>query len=263
MKLSPTGSVVAAGAALLLLWCSLAGGADNHLPFAAGETLTYNVNWSVFPAGRVVVEFFGHDKKPGGSYKVKTSAQSSGFVSVLYKVHDEFESSFGPQTICSHRIAKSVNEGRRHKETEIHFDYARGMAILDERDPSKQDAPAKHAENGIPACVQDVVSAFYYLRAQPLEVGQSVKLAVNDGGETSEVVVEVQRREQIQTGVGNRTALRVEPKVFGKLFKKKGRMLIWLSDDPQRLPLRIKMVLPIGSIVGTLASVTSATENAP
>ena len=237
--------------------------AEERLPFAPGETLTYDMSWSVFPAGQVQVEYFGPVKSSNKSYVVKATAQSSGYVSIIYKVQDEFRSIFGPEPLCSHQISKTVNEGRRHKSAEIHFDYGRKVAILDESDPSKQNTPEKHEENEISACVQDVVSAFYYLRAQPMKVGQHLQLDVNDGGKTSEVDVEVQGREQIKTGIGTRTALRVEPKVFGKLFKKKGRMLIWFSDDAQRLPLRVKMFLSFGSIVGTLSSVTSTTDAAP
>jgi len=227
------------------------------LPFSPGETLTYNVNWSVFPAGQVVVTLVGPGKNLAEGYEVKITAQSKGFVSVVYKVKDEFHSFFDPQTLCSHRIIKQVNEGRRHKETEIRFDYARRLALLDERDLSRPQSPAKHDENSIPACVEDVVSAFYFVRNRPIEIGQPIKLAINDGSKTTEVVVEVQEREQIQTGIGSRDAIRVEPKVFGELFKRKGRMLIWFSDDPQHLPLQIKMVLSVGTITGNLASVTS------
>ena len=256
-----------AAVASCAVWVSLsvapAACAEERLPFAPGETLTYDMSWSVFPAGKVQVEFFGAGKDPDQSYVVKATAQSSGYVSIIYKVQDEFRSVFGPEPLCSHQISKNVNEGRRHKKSEIHFDYARKVAILDEADLSKQDSPNKHDENEIPDCVQDVVSAFYYLRTQPMRVGQHLRLAVNDGGRTSEVDVEVQGREQIRTGIGTRTALRVEPKVFGKLFKKKGRMLIWFSDDEQHLPLRVKMFLPFGSIVGTLSSVTSTTDTSP
>lgn len=232
------------------------------LPFAPGETLTYDVSWSVFPAGKVVATLINPGKNPAAGYEVKTTAQSQGFVSLLYDVRDEFHSFFDPQTLCSRRISKRVNEGRRHKETEIKFDYPRRLAVLDERDPTRPNAPPKHDENVIPACVEDVVSAFYFLRNQPLQLGQKIKLAVNDGARTTDVVVEVEERGQIQTGLGNRTALRVEPKVFGELYKRKGRMLIWFSDDKQRLPLRIQMTISVGSITGKLVSVKSSSENA-
>jgi Protein of unknown function (DUF3108) len=248
--------------AALGVWAGSAGVAENHapLPFSPGETLTYDVNWSVFPAGQVAAALIAPPNNSPDEYEVKTTATSKGVVSLLYNVQDEFHSFFNAHTLCSERISKKINEGRRHKETEIKFDYARGLAILDERDLNKPKGPAKHEENSIPACVEDVVSAFYFLRSQPLQIGREIKLAINDGAKTSDVVVEVQGREQVQTGLGMRQAIRVEPKVFGGLYKRKGRMLIWLSDDSQRLPLRIKMMISVGSITGTLAAVNSSAE---
>lgn len=250
---------------LLAVWVGGAGIAENSAPlsFSPGETLTYDVNWSVFPAGQVTATLTAPKNGPPDQYEVTTTATSKGVVSLLYNVQDEFHSFFNAHTLCSERISKKINEGRRHKETEIKFDYARGLAILNERDLNKPKAPPKHQENPIPACVEDVVSAFYFLRSQPLEVGHEIKLAINDGSKTADVVVEVQGREQVQTGLGTRQALRVEPKVFDGLYKKKGRLLIWLSDDPQRLPLRIKMTISVGSITGTLAAVSTSTEESP
>jgi Protein of unknown function (DUF3108) len=50
----------------------------------------------------------------------------------------------------------------------------------------------------------------------------------------------------------------VEPRVFGPLYKRKGRMWIWFSDDRERLPLVIKVSLGIGTLTGKLKSVTRA-----
>lgn len=238
------------------------GAEDSAAPaFAPGETLTYDVTWSVFPAGQVVVALNASPLSSVGPYRVKTTAQSKGFVSLLYNVQDEFLSFFKVGPVCSERITKKLNEGRRHRETRIQFDYARKTAVLDENDPTNSKAPPKHDERAIPECVQDVVSAFYYLRSQPLEVGKNYELAINDGSKTTPVVVEVQAREQIQTGIGTRAAVRVEPKIFGSLYPRKGRMLIWFSDDPEHLPLRIEMTVGVGTITGTLASVTNARAN--
>lgn len=231
------------------------------LPFSPGETLTYDVTWSIFSAGRVVATLLDPPEDPARGYEVKTTAESKGVVSVLYNVDDEFHSYFDPHTLCSGEISKKINEGRRHKKTQIRFDYVRKLAILDESDPSRSNEHPKHQENSIPACAEDVVSTFYYLRNQPLQVGQKIKLAVNDGSKTTDVVVEVQDREEVQTGLGTRAALRVEPKVFGALYPRKGRLLVWFSDDPRHLPLRIKMMISIGSITGTLASVTPSGES--
>lgn len=232
---------------------------EKAAPFAPGEKLTYEVLWSIFSAGEVSATLRSVNGGPADAFEVVTAARSQGFVSLLYNVQNEFHSLFDPRTVCSRSIVKKINEGRRHKETRIVFDGQRKLAILDERDPTRPHDPPKHAENEIPACVEDVVTAFYFLRHQDFQVGKPIKLPVNDGSKTYDVTVEVQAREPIQTPLGNREAFRLEPKVFGGLFKRKGRMLIWFSDDEQHLPLRIKFLVSIGSLTGTLRSVSQQT----
>jgi hypothetical protein len=247
-----------AGTALAGLAAVLAAGTDpSSLPFRPGERLTYNVTWSVFQAGQVAA-LLEQSGSASGDYQIVTTAQSHGIVSKLYTLNDEYHSLLNPQTMCSGGISKHVVEGRRRKQTEIVFDSARQLAILDERNLAKTSEPPKHDEHPIPACVQDVVSAFYYLRTQPMHVGDRIDVPVNDGSKTTHVTVEVQAREQIETPIGTRYAFRVEPAVFGpgSVYKRKGRMLIWFSDDNQRLPLRIKAMLNVGTLTGTLSSVT-------
>lgn len=230
---------------------------EGTLPFTPGETLTYNVSWSVFPAGEVTATLTRDVDNAGGDYLVTTTARSEGFVSLLYKVQDEFRSVFNPETLCSTQISKRINEGGRHKITKITFDSGRGLAILDERDTGEKNKPPKHAEHKIPPCVQDIISAFYFVRSQPLHVGENIKLAVNDGSKTTTVVAAVTARRKIRTPLGVHEALRVEPTVFGNLYeKKKGKLVIWFSDDKYHYPLRIKATLKLGAITGTLASVT-------
>jgi hypothetical protein len=229
-------------------------------PFEPGEILTYDVTWSIFRAGTVTATLESEGQGSKNNYTVTTAAHSQGFVSLLFNVQNEFRSFFNPQTLCSQRISKKINEGRRHKETEIVFDPQRKRAILDERDLNKPQEPPKHAENEIPNCVEDVVTAFYYSRSQDFEIGKPLHLPVNDGSKTYDVTLDVQAQEAIQTPLGERSAIRVEPKVFSGLFKRKGRMLVWFSDDDQHLPLRIKFMIAVGPITATLKSFTHAAE---
>ena len=243
-------------AALALANPLLPAAQEKALPFEPGERLDYDVTWSIFRAGTVSATLGSEGRESKDNYTVTTTAQSQGFVSLVFNVQNEFRSFFDPRTLCSERISKKINEGRRHKETEIVFDSKRRRAILEERDLTKPNDPLKHAENEIPNCVEDVVTAFYYLRRQDFQIGQSLHLPINDGSKTYDVTLDVQARESIQTPLGNRSAIRVEPKVFSGLFKRKGRMLVWFSDDDQHLPLRIKFMIAVGPITATLKSVS-------
>ncbi|MGH9355201.1 MAG: DUF3108 domain-containing protein [Terriglobia bacterium] len=230
--------------------------ASGRLPFAPGEQLTYQVAWSIFPAGQVVASVHQLGSGQDDPYEIDTTAKSAGFVSLLFNTDDRFRSIVDPATLCSRQISKTVNEGRRHKDTRIVFDSRRKLAILSERDMATADHPVKRAENPIPACVEDIVSAFYFLRSAPLAIGAKIDVPVNDGSKTQEVVVDVQALDQIKTPFGSRTAFRMEPRALGGLSKRKGRMLIWISDDAQRLPLRITAMMLVGTITGNLISVT-------
>ena len=233
---------------------------EKALPFEPGERLTYDVTWSVFAAGTVSTTLRSEGQGLKDDYTVTTTAESQGFVSLLFTVQNEYRSFFNPQTLCSERISKKIIEGRRRKETEIVFDSKRKLAVLEERDLTRPHDPLKHAESEIPSCVEDVVTAFYYLRRQDFQIGKPLHLPVNDGSQTYDVTLDVQARERIQTPLGNRSAIRVEPKVFSGLFKRKGRMLVWFSDDDQHLPLRIKFMIAVGPITATLKSVTRVAE---
>ncbi|MCL5670115.1 MAG: DUF3108 domain-containing protein [Acidobacteria bacterium] len=231
--------------------------ANKPAPFAPGETLDYDVSWSVFPAGKLTATLSKDKEGPGDSYVITTTANSQGFVSLLYNVQDQFKSVFNPQTLCSVEISKKINEGRHHRLTKITFDRHRGMAILDEQYLGGGNKPPKHDEHEIPPCVQDIITAFYYVRSQPLHVGKKIKLAINDGSKTKIVVASVTGRKKIQTPMGIHEAFRVEPSVFGNLYeKKKGKLVIWFSDDEYHFPLRIRATMKLGAITGTLTSVT-------
>jgi hypothetical protein len=261
---TPNSRLTSASLLVLLLIPLAAGNAQNsHDPFTPGETLTFDVMWTIFRAGEVTATLRTSGEGNRDAYVVTATARSEGFVSILFDVDNVFRATSSAQTLCSESIVKKVNEGRRHKDTRIVFDPARKLALLDERDLTQPQAPPKHAEFDIPPCVEDVITAFYYLRRQHLEVGRTIELPVNDGSKTQRVIVEVQAREKVQTPMGTFDALRVEPKVFSGLLKRKGRMLIWFSADERQVPLRIKAMITGGSITGTLRSMTHQKQNAP
>src|SRR5579863_5001120 len=78
--------------------------APGRFPFAPGETLTYDVNWSIFTAGRVVATLLKPGNEGTDPTEIVTTARTQGFASLLFKVQDDFDSFFNPQTLCSQRI---------------------------------------------------------------------------------------------------------------------------------------------------------------
>lgn len=226
------------------------------VPFTSGETLRYSVSWRLFRAGEARIQIENHAPADAPHFwQATVSAISTGFVSKLYKVEDTFVSRFDNGAMCSQNIVKTVHEGRRHRSIRIDFQRDRKMAVLKETDLAKNQF-LRQAENPIPECVFDVISALFYVRSRPLEVGKTLLVQVNDGSQTLPIQVEIQAKEEIRTNAGNFRAIRLEPKVFGgTLFRRSGRMWIWFSDDPQRLLVQLKAKLFVGTITAVLQQV--------
>jgi hypothetical protein len=255
---------IAAAAALLALLIGLVtmpGAAQEpKLPFSPGEKLRFAVRWRLVPAGEAELTL-GKEETTTGRWKATAKATSIGYVSNIYKVADEYQSTFRNPTFCSTEIHKDINEGDRHRAVTLEFDRRRKLAFLRDQGTTGS-ASLRQEQSSIPDCVHDILSAFYYARTQPLSVGQSFEIPINDGLRTVRIHVEVQAKEEIQTPIGKFQATRIEPDVFsGKLFKGKGRMYVWFSDDINRLPVQMKAQIGIGTITASLAAVERSEGN--
>jgi len=221
--------------------------------FGPGERLRYEVEWRLIPAGHAEL-WLDADATPG-FWKATVRANSTGYVSNLYKVEDEYASTFSGRSFCSLGIRKTIHEGDRHREVDVQFDPFRRLGLLRERDTAGA-APPRQEQFPIPECVHDILSAFHYVRSLPLAIGESFEFPLNDGVRTLSIRIEVQALEEVPTDLGTFEAYRVEPDVFaGQLFQQKGRLFVWLSNDEQRIPVQLRAQIGIGTIVASLAGI--------
>lgn len=255
--------------ALLSLCCSFAGHPQSlapkptppaYVPFKLGETFTYNISWKVFDAGIAIMTLGDKFNYQGEEvYKISATVRSQGIVGRVFPVLDAFESYLQTQELCSRKIVKFAREGWRQRDTVVTFDPKKHQASMEDKAPNKPQLPVKRTETPIPPCVQDVISALYVVRTMNLKVGDRFRFPINDGGNTYDVIVEVQAEETVKTPAGTFQALRLEPQVFGGLFQKKGRMFIWLAKDAAKTPVQIKARIAIGTITATLAKIEAGT----
>jgi len=108
----------------------------------------------------------------------------------------------------------------------------------------------------IPPCVRDVLGGLYYLRTLDLEPGQSLEVPVSDGKKSVMAKVEAQQREEVRVPDGVYKTIRCELYVFNNvLYRRPARLYVWLSDDRRKLPvqIRIRMPITIGTVTLQLA----------
>jgi len=218
--------------------------------FAARTTYYYDVEWRLWHAGAATIRL---EEMPNGEAHINGIADSAGFVSLLYKVHDQFDSFFDPKTFCSRQISKNSEEGLRKRQTSIHFDYARGKAVLDEKDLRKNTS--KHVENDIPACATDVIAGVFYVGSLPLAPNTTYTLPLNDGGKTADVKVTVEGREKIKVPAGEYNTVRVQPESLVGLVKSRGKAWLWYTDDAAHMPVQMRAKMVWGTLTFRLVRI--------
>jgi len=97
--------------------------------------------------------------------------------------------------------------------------------------------------------VQDVLSAFYFIRTQDLKVGKSLFVDNHTDKKNYPLEVKVLRKERVKVPAGTFNCVVVEPilKASG-IFKQKGSLTVWLTDDEIKMPVLMKSKVIVGSI---------------
>jgi uncharacterized protein DUF3108 len=216
--------------------------------FPAKQTLTYSVDWRVFPAGTTVM----HLQQDGDEERVSASGDTLGAINLIYRVSDRFQSSFNRRTGCSAGFAKQLQEGRRQVNTDLKFDYAHGKALLDEKNLVKGNS--KHQEVPVGPCVTDLLSAIFYPAALTLTPGESFRVPVADAMHTVAVTMKVEARETVRTPLGTYQTVRVQPAADAGVVKARGNIWIWYTDDERHIPVQMRARLFWGTITFRLTA---------
>ncbi len=245
MKLFPFGAAVALSA----VWAAgqpASEAAKEPVPkVPASESLEYRAEWRLIHAGDARLEW----KSASGGWQSILRLESAGLVSRLYKVDNEYTSSLN-SGLCVGAAFLKTNEGSKRRETTITYDAKSLKARYVERDLVKNTVADSH-ELDVQACEHDVIGALYRLRAMDLPVGKSAQLPISDGKKAVMGRIEAQTREIVKIGDRKYNTIRYEAHLFnGVLYRRRGRLFVWLTDDAQRLPVQIKVRMPF--YIGTV-----------
>jgi hypothetical protein len=210
--------------------------------FPLKQTLTYSVDWRVFPAGTAVVRF----ETTGDRENITASADTSGAINLLFHVSDRFQSSFDREKGCTDDFNKQTVEGRRQVTSTLHLDYAQNRSILNEK--NLVTGQTKHVESPVAGCVTDLLTGVFYASTQPIQLGQSFVIPVFDAMHIVPVTMKVEGREEIKTPLGVFKTLRVQPTAAAGVVKNRGNIWIWYTDDERHLPVQMRARLFWGTI---------------
>jgi len=222
---------------------------NQPLPFKAGEKLHYEVTFSKLIFGGTVgdvqlsVANADHAAKDS-KLTLKAELTSKGFFPKLFgiKVRDSYSSIVNAQDMGLTESHKSIEEGNNRREQKSLIDREAGRVTFTERNLADKKAEPKIKEASSPTWIQDILSATYFVRTQPLNEGDVIEIPISDAGEVYHIEVIVEKREEIKVEAGKFKAIRLNAKIFdGRFIRRSGEMLLWMSDDTRRIPVRARV----------------------
>jgi hypothetical protein len=213
--------------------------------FPCPEKLSYRVEWHAITAGMATVNMT--QPKPD-EWQTTMDLESAGMVSRLYHVLDKYNV-LATVKFCAMSAELDAQEGKHNKYEKLTVDAVHHKVSYYEQDRvKKQDS---RRELDAPPCTYEIVGALQELRGLDLPPGKSMTIPVTDGKKIASVRIDAQNKENINYQGKSVSTIRYEAFVFDNvLYKRKGRLLIWITDDAARLPvlLRMQMGFPIGTV---------------
>lgn len=214
--------------------------------FKSGEWFKFRMHYSnLVNAGFATLELKETEHEGQEAFHVMGKGWTTGLVKFFFKVKDEYQTYFYKESHLPYHFVRRVDEGGHIISRDIYFDQEKGEAeIIDHK---------KNKEKKIKAFdVQDMISAFYYLRNQDLtnmKTGDEIEMKLFFDYETFDFKLRFLGKEVIKTKFGKVKCMKFKPLVqAGRVFKEEESVTIWVSDDKNKIPLRIKASLAVGSL---------------
>jgi hypothetical protein len=232
--------------------------------FEEGEELIYEGEFSrsvlrsidvadfKFSATKVPLSTDGEDQpSPTFSLQLVGEVKSKGFFSKLFNLNflERVISIVEPKTFTVQSTKRFDQQGKRVRTSETTYDHKERKLVWVERDPREPTREPRVASASYTTQVQDVLSAIYFLRTQPMAIGQTLELSINDSGNVYQVPVRIVGKKRIKTVLGKVDTLVVDVQMFGakKLIASDGEFLIWLTADERRIPVKAKVKTQYGT----------------
>ena len=211
--------------------------------FDVGEKLMFVIRYGPVKAGTAIMSIPEIANKNGYEcYKIQTEARSSRFFSAFFKVRDRVTSYMDRDGLFTWGFEKHLREGKFRSDRYVEYDQVNGWAVTNKKDSMR-----------IPPCVHDILTTFYFVRTQNLKVGQSLFLDNHADNKLYPLEIKIHKKERVKVKAGTFECIVVEPILRADgIFKSKGRLLVWLTDDSRKIPVQMKSKIIIGYITAEL-----------
>lgn len=219
--------------------------------FDAGEWFRFRIHYGPFNASYATLKVGESRINNKSVYHIKGKGKSTGLLHLFFKVNDDYQTYIDKVDGKPYKFIRDIDEGGHTKDLEIEFDHSNNKAYVNDK-KHKEHRTYTTKEN-----VHDMLSAFYYIRNNiendKLSPGDEMRLNMFIDDENMDFKLKFLGREVVKTKFGKVATLKFRPFVMaGRVFKEKESLTFWVSDDKNKIPVKIKADLVVGSLEADL-----------
>jgi hypothetical protein len=179
-------------------------------------------------------------------YHIVATGVTNSKYDFIFKVRDRYETFIDTNNLLPYKFIRNVDEGGYKKYENITFNHAANTAL------------STQGVYKVPPCIQDVISSMYYARNinfNKYQPGDKIPFTIFLDNEVYNMYIRYQGKETVKTRYGKFRAIVFKPLlVKGTLFEGGEKMTVYVSDDANKVPLRIESPLLVGSVKVDLMS---------
>ncbi len=216
--------------------------------FTTGEVLEYRIHYGFINAGDAVIEVNPrlHRLNNRPCYKIDVKGRTTGTFDMFLRIRNNYGSYIDTAAFIPHKSIRNVEEGRYRKFEVTTFDYNHDQAIV------KDEARHEEKTLKIPKNVQDMIGGYYFLRLldyDHMRVGDTIRVNAVFENELYDFKIRYMGKERINTKFGSIGAITLVPLMpANKLFDGENSISVYLSDDKNKIPLKIKANMFVGAV---------------
>jgi hypothetical protein len=231
--------------------------------FKTGEAVTYHVYYNLgpiwVPAASVTfsVDFMEYLKNP--CYKLKGKGQTFPSYNWIFKVDDTYESYVDTNDFRPIKYIRDTKEGGTKIYNENYFNNKKNVAYSFTK---KNNNTWTKDTVQISSCTYDVLTMIYAARRLNFDLykaNDKIPISIYLDSKTyPQQYIRYLGKETLKTELGDFNCIKFKPSLIpGTIFKEGDEMIVWVSDDKNRIPLLVETPIIIGSIKAKVQSITN------
>lgn len=212
------------------------------------EYFEYSVKYGFIHGGqiKIYVDTNLHTLNHKPCYKIELIGYAKGIVGRFNDFHDKITSFVDTGTLQSVAFVRDLKENKYVKKDITYFDRENLHAICFENKINYVDT----LKTSISSSIQDILSAYFLLRNLKFNKNNNDTITVDVfwDNQAYNLKCRVLRSEKIYTEIGEKNSIVIYPILpDNQLLRGETPIQAWISNDEDKIPLKVKAKLLAGS----------------